>query len=72
MAIEQYNSILLLDKSNIIASEKIKQIQDIKNFLAKRSTTVFSYKITNNGDFFKFQNYLLNDINLQTQKNKDR
>ena len=71
MAIEQYNSILLLDKSNIIASEKIKQIQDIKNILAKRSTTVFSYKITNNGDYFQFQNNLLNDINLHINKNKE-
>lgn len=71
MAIEQYNSILLLDKSNIIASEKIKQIQEIKNILAKRSTTVFSYKITNNGDYFQFQNNLLNDINLQINKNKE-
>jgi hypothetical protein len=70
-AIEQYNSILLLDKSNIIALEKIKQIQEIKNILAKRSTTVFSYKITNNGDYFQFQNYLLNDINLQITKNKE-
>ena len=70
MAIEQYNSILILDKSNIIASEKIKQIQEIKNILAKRSTTVFSYKITNNGDYFQFQNNLLNDINLQINKNK--
>jgi hypothetical protein len=71
MAIEQYNYIVLLDKSNIVASKKIKQIQEIKNILAKRSTTVFSYKITNNGDYFQFQNNLLNDINLLINKNKE-
>ena len=58
-------------KSLLALQEKIKQIQEIKNILAKRSTTVFSYKITNNGDYFQFQNNLLNDINLQINKNKE-
>jgi len=71
LALDKYNSILLLDKSNVYASLRIKQIKDIKNILTKRSTTVFSYKITNNTDFFQFRNNLLNDINLQMNKNKE-
>ncbi len=71
LALANYNSILLLDNSNVYASERIKEIQDIKNIIAKRSSTVFSYKITNNADFFQFQNNLLNDINLQINKNKE-
>ena len=71
MALEQYNSILLLDKSNFMASEKIKQIQEIKKILAIRSTTVFSYRKTNNADFSQFKNTLLNDVSLQINKNKD-
>lgn len=71
LAIDNYNSILLLDKSNVYASERIKQIQQIKYFLDKRSTTVFSYKNTNTSDFFQFQNNLLDDVNLQVNKIKE-
>jgi len=70
LALEQYNSILLLDKSSIVAAEKIKQIQSIKNILLKRSSSIFSYKFTNNSEYFQFQNNLLTDINLQISKNK--
>jgi len=71
LALENYNSILLLDKSNVYASERIKQILEIKNILAKRSTTVFSYKITNKNDLIQFQNLLLDDMKLQINKNKE-
>lgn len=71
LAIEAYNSILILDNSNAYASEKIKQIQEIKNILAKRNTTVFSYKKTNNDDFLQFQSFLLDDLNARINKNKE-
>ncbi|MFT5077257.1 MAG: hypothetical protein ACJAX7_002388 [Saprospiraceae bacterium] len=68
LALDNYNSILLLDKPNVYASEKIKQIQEIKNILEKRSTTVFSYKKTNKNDLIQFQNLLLDDMKLQINK----
>lgn len=71
LALDNYNSILLLDKSNVYASERIKQILDIKNILAKRSTTVFSYKSTNKNDLIQFQNLLLDDMKLQINKYKE-
>jgi hypothetical protein len=71
MAIEQYNSILLLDKTNTIAAEKIKQIKDIIKILNTRGTTVFSYKNTNSYDYFQFKDNLLNDINFQINKNNN-
>ena len=71
LAIDNYNSILLLDKSNVYASERIKQILEIKNILAKRSTTVFSYKSTNKNDLIQFQNLLLDDMKFQINKYKE-
>jgi hypothetical protein len=71
LALDNYNSILLLDGLNIYASEKIKHIQEIKNILAKRSVTLFSYKSTNKNDLLQFQNLLLDDINLQINKQKE-
>ncbi len=71
LALENYNSILLLDKSNLYASERVKQILEIKNILAKRSATVFSYKSTNKNDLIQFQNLLLDDMKLQINKNKE-
>jgi hypothetical protein len=71
LALDNYNSILLLDKSYVYASEKIKQIQEIKNILAKRSTTMFSYKSTNKNDLIQFQNLLLDDMKLQINKYKE-
>jgi len=71
LALDNYNSILLLDKSNVYASEKIMKIQEIKKILAKRSTTVFSYKSSNKNDLLQFQNLLLNDMNLQINKYKE-
>jgi hypothetical protein len=71
LALDNYNSILLLDKSNVYASEKIKQILEIKNILAKRSTTIFSYKNTNKNDLIQFQNLLLDDMKLQINKYKE-
>lgn len=71
LALDNYNSILLLDKSNVYASERIKQIIEIKNILEKRSTTVFSYKSTNRNDLIQFQNLLLNDMKLQINKYKE-
>lgn len=71
LALDNYNSILLLDKSNVYASERIKQILEIKNILAKRSTTLFSYKSTNKNDLFQFQNLLLDDMKLQINKYKE-
>jgi hypothetical protein len=71
LALDNYNSILLLDKSNVYASEKIMKIQEIKKILAKRSTTVFSYKSTNKNDLLQFQNLLLDDMNLQINKYKE-
>jgi hypothetical protein len=71
LAIDNYNSILLLDKSNVYASERIKQILEIKNILAKRSTTVFSYKSTNKNDLIQFQNLLLDNMKLQINKYKE-
>jgi hypothetical protein len=71
LALDNYNSILLLDKSNVYASEKIKQILEIKNILAKRSTTIFSYKSTNKNDLIQFQNLLLDDMKLQINKYKE-
>jgi|GEM_PF-2322748 len=71
LALENYNSILLLDKSNVYAPERVKQILEIKNILAKRSTTVFSYKSTNKNDLIQFQNLLMDDMKLQINKNKE-
>jgi hypothetical protein len=71
LALDNYNSILLLDKSNVYASESIKQILEIKNILAKRSTTVFSYKSTNKNDLIQFQNLLLDDMKFQINKYKE-
>jgi len=71
IALENYNSILLLDKSIVYASERVKQILEIKNVLAKRITTVFSYKNTNRNDLIQFQNLLLNDMKLQINKYKE-
>ena len=71
LALDNYKSILLLDKSNTFAYERTKQIQEIKNILAKRSTTVFSYKNTNKNDLIQFQNLLLDDIKLQINKHKE-
>lgn len=71
LAIDNYNSILLLDKSNVYASERIKQILEIKNILAKRSTIVFSYKSTNKNDLIQFQNLLLDDMKFQINKYKE-
>ena len=68
LALDNYNSILLIDKSNVYASERIKKIQGIKNILAKRSTTVFSYKSINKNELLQFQNLLLDDMNLQINK----
>lgn len=71
LALDNYNSILLLDRSNMYASEKINHIQEIKNILAKRSITLFSYKSTNKNDLLQFENLLLDDINLQINKQKE-
>ena len=68
LVLEKYNTILLLDKSNSNASQRIKDIQEIKNILEKRGKTLFSYKSTNKNDFIKFQNILLEDIQLQINK----
>ena len=68
LALDNYNSILVLDKSNVYASERIKQIKDIKNILAKRSTDVFLYNSTNKNDLIQFQNILLDDMKLQINK----
>jgi len=70
LALEGYNVILQLDKSNVYASEKINKILEIKSTLTKRSTTVFSYKSTNKNDLIQFQNLLLDDMKLQIKKNK--
>jgi hypothetical protein len=71
LAIDNYNLILTLDKSNVYASERIKKILEIKNIIAKRSTTIFSYKSTNNNDLIQFQNLLLDDVKLQMNKYKE-
>ena len=71
IALENYNSILLMDKSIVYASERVKQILEIKNILEKRITTVFSYKSTNKNDLIQFQNLLLNDMKLQINKYKE-
>jgi hypothetical protein len=70
LALDNYNYILFLDKTNDYASERIKEITEIKNILAKRSTTVFSYKSTNGSDLLSFQNQLLEDLNLKIEKKK--
>ena len=70
LALDQYREILKLDNSNALAKGKIEQVEIIKDFLFKRSTTVFPYRVTNKMDFNSFQNYLLKDINALTKKNK--
>jgi hypothetical protein len=69
LALEEYNSLLLLDKSNKSVAEKIILIKKIQELLNKRKTTIFSYKSTNYSDYSQFKNNLLNDINLQVNKN---
>jgi len=60
---DSYNSMLLLDSTNVYAKQKIKQIQEIKNLLTKRSATIFSYKNINKEDYLLFRSNLVNDIN---------
>lgn len=71
LAINSYQSILLLDKSNPIALEKINEIQKIKNILSKRSSTTFSYKNINESEFLKFKNELVTNLNSQINTNKE-
>lgn len=71
LAINSYQSILLLDKSNPIALEKINEIQKIKNILNKRSSTTFSYKNINESEFLKFKNELVTNLNSQINTNKE-
>lgn len=69
LALKEYNSLLLLDKSNTSAAEKIVRIKKIQDLLIKRKTTIFPYKSTNYSDYTQFKNNLLSDINLQVNKN---
>ncbi|MEY4573669.1 MAG: hypothetical protein RLZ10_2968, partial [Bacteroidota bacterium] len=69
LAIDQYYNILQIDKSNMMAQEKIKYLQDLQNILEKRSTTIFSYKTTNNDDFQGFKKYLFDDLNNNINRN---
>ena len=62
-AIDSYNSILQIDNANVYATQKIKEIHEIKNILTKRKTNIFSYKETNSLDFSLFKTDLLYDIN---------
>ena len=71
LALDNYNSILLKDKSNVYASRKIMKIREIKKILAKRSISVFSYNRTNKKDLLQFQGLLLDDMNLQIKKYKE-
>jgi hypothetical protein len=70
LALDNYNYILFLDNTNDYASERIKEITEIKNILGKRSSTVSSYKSTNPDNLLAFQNLLLDDINSQINKEK--
>ncbi len=63
LAIEKYNEIIQLDKSNSNASERINQINSLKRILEKRSNILFSYKTTNNIDFIRFKSLLLEEAN---------
>lgn len=71
LALKEYNSLLLLDKSNALASDKIIRIKKIQGLLNQRSNTIFSYNITNKSDYSQFKNYLINDINIEVDKNSD-
>jgi tetratricopeptide (TPR) repeat protein len=63
LALEKYNEIIQLDKSNSNASERINQINSLKRILEKRSNILFSYKTTNNIDFIRFKSLLLEEAN---------
>jgi tetratricopeptide (TPR) repeat protein len=63
LAIEKYNEIIQLDKSNSNASERINQINSLKRILEKRSNILFSYKTTNNIDLIRFKSLLLEEAN---------
>ena len=71
LAIEQYQSVRLLDKYNRNAAKRIKEIEAIKQLLAERSTQVFSYKLTNENNYLQFKNNLLEDVraNINEKRN---
>ena len=71
LALQEYNSLLLLDKSNALASDKIIRIKKIQGLLNQRSKTIFSYNSTNKSDYSQFKNYLINDINIEVDKKSD-
>jgi hypothetical protein len=71
LALENYNLILQIDKSNNYAKVKIEKIKNIKDILKRRSSTVFSYKNTNSNDFNKFKNLLTEEINTISNKSKN-
>ena len=70
-AIDSYNSILQIDNANVYATQKIKEIHEIKNILTKRKTNIFSYKETNSLDFSLFKTDLLNDINSKINNSRN-
>jgi hypothetical protein len=71
LALDAYNSILQLDKWNIQATDKIRQIEEIKALLEKRSSIVFSYFKTNKINLVDFQNILLDDLSERIIKSQD-
>ena len=70
-AIDSYNSILQIDNANVYATQKIKEIHEIKNILTKRKTNIFSYKETNSLDFSLFKTDLLYDINSKINNSRN-
>lgn len=68
LAKEVFKAALQLDPNNLIAIEKIKSIDYIKEILDKRKTTVFSYKTINTHEFNNLKNNLLKEVNNNINK----
>lgn len=64
IALNYYTQVLQLDPLNQRAQEKVKRINIIKDVLAKRSTTVFSYSSLNPDAFRRFRDTVLSSLGL--------
>jgi hypothetical protein len=58
----KFEEVIEIDNINVHASEKIKEIENIKSLLKRRSIEIFSYKNTNQSDLLNFQSKLIDDL----------
>lgn len=64
IAIRTFEKYLMLDPNSEKIKGKMKKAYEIKNILYARKEKIFSYKKTNNKDFYKIKDKLTNELKL--------